>query len=79
MTLDNILDEIRNAEKIVIVTHEMPDGDAVGSSLGMYHAIKSLGKEIKPKLLDWGDLLKMEGPTMQELCDEFHRRYPDEK
>ncbi len=41
--------------------------------------IKSLGKEIKPKLLDWGDLLKMEGPTMQELCDEFHRRYPDEK
>ena len=45
MTLDRILDEIKKAEKIVIVTHEMPDGDAVGSSLGMYHAIKILGKE----------------------------------
>lgn len=29
MTLDNIIEEIDNAKTIVILTHEMPDGDAV--------------------------------------------------
>ena len=29
MTLDEILKEIKKAEKIVILTHESPDGDAV--------------------------------------------------
>lgn len=45
MTLDKILEEIKKAEKIVIVTHENPDGDAVGSSLAMKIALKQLGKE----------------------------------
>lgn len=44
MTLDNILEEIKKAEKIVILTHEYPDGDAMGSALGLYFAIKNLGK-----------------------------------
>lgn len=44
MTLDNILEEIKKAEKIVILTHELPDGDAIGSSLAMMHALNSLGK-----------------------------------
>lgn len=44
MTLDNILEEINKAESIVIVTHENPDGDAVGSSLALYHALKDYGK-----------------------------------
>ncbi|MBR1803252.1 MAG: bifunctional oligoribonuclease/PAP phosphatase NrnA [Clostridia bacterium] len=44
MTLDNILEEINKAEKIVILTHESPDGDAIGSSLAMYHALKAYGK-----------------------------------
>ena len=46
MTLDNILEEIKKAEKIVILTHETPDGDAVGSSLAMKLALKQLGKEV---------------------------------
>ena len=45
MTLDNILEEIKKAESIVLLTHENPDGDAVGSCLGMYLALKQLGKE----------------------------------
>jgi len=44
MTLDNILEEIKKANSIVILTHENPDGDAVGSSLAMYSALKSMGK-----------------------------------
>ena len=52
MTLDNILEEIKKAETIVILTHETPDGDAIGSSLAMKLAVKQLGKEadvIMPK------------------------------
>ena len=45
MTLDKILEEIKKAEKIVILTHEGPDGDAIGSSIAISLAIKSLGKE----------------------------------
>ena len=44
MTLDNILEQINKAEKIVILTHENPDGDAMGSSLAMYQALKNYGK-----------------------------------
>lgn len=44
MTLDNIIEEIKKAETIVILTHEAPDGDAMGSSMAMKHALKSLGK-----------------------------------
>lgn len=45
MTLDSILEEIKKAEKIVVLTHELPDGDAVGSSLAMMLALKSIGKK----------------------------------
>ena len=43
-TLDSILEEIKKAESIVILTHENPDGDAIGSSLALYNALKSMGK-----------------------------------
>lgn len=45
MTLEHILEEIKKAKRIVILTHENPDGDAVGSSLAMYIALKEMGKE----------------------------------
>ena len=43
-TLDNILEQINKAESIVILTHENPDGDAVGTGLALYGALKQLGK-----------------------------------
>lgn len=46
MTLDTILEEIKKAETIVILTHELPDGDAVGSSLAVKFALESLGKNV---------------------------------
>ena len=46
MTLDDILVEINQAEKIVVMAHETPDGDAIGSMLAMYLALKKLGKEV---------------------------------
>ena len=45
MTLDEILKEIQNAESFVILSHESPDGDAIGSSLGMCLALQNMGKK----------------------------------
>ena len=46
MTIDNIKEEIKKSKKIVILTHETPDGDAVGSSLALYLALKKLNKDV---------------------------------
>lgn len=45
MTLDSILEEINKSEKIVLLTHENPDGDAIGSTIALYRALKNMGKE----------------------------------
>lgn len=36
---------IRTADKIAVITHISPDGDAMGSSLGMKHYLLSIGKQ----------------------------------
>ena len=43
-TLDNMLEEIKKAQTIVILTHENPDGDAVGTAIALYNALKNYGK-----------------------------------
>lgn len=45
MTLDEILKEIKKAKTIVILTHESPDGDAVGSSLAMKLMLEELNQK----------------------------------
>lgn len=45
MTLDEILKEIKEAENIVILTHESPDGDAIGSVLAMKLMLEKLNKK----------------------------------
>jgi bifunctional oligoribonuclease and PAP phosphatase NrnA len=37
---------ISSAQKIVITTHKSPDGDAIGSSLGLFHVLLGLGKQV---------------------------------
>ena len=44
MTLDDILEEIKKADTIAILSHENPDGDAVGTGLALYNALKKYGK-----------------------------------
>jgi len=40
-----VLDAVRTGERFVLVTHEHPDGDAVGSLLGMHGVLTALGKD----------------------------------
>jgi phosphoesterase RecJ-like protein len=45
------LEELRSAEKLIVVTHENPDGDALGSLAAMRDILTSLGKDA-PAFID---------------------------
>jgi phosphoesterase RecJ-like protein len=45
-TVGQIAAALQKAQRILIGTHEHPDGDALGSSLAFYHALKSQGKDV---------------------------------
>ena len=40
-----VVDELRRADKLLLVTHENPDVDALGSLLGMHLILEQLGKD----------------------------------
>ncbi|MCI5663183.1 MAG: DHH family phosphoesterase [Mediterranea sp.] len=42
--IDHFIKWFDRAEKMVIVSHISPDGDAIGSSLGLWHFLESQGK-----------------------------------
>jgi len=44
-TRQRIIDEVNGADKFVLVTHENPDGDALGSLVGMHQVLLALGKD----------------------------------
>lgn len=51
---------LKQAKKIIITTHQKPDGDAMGAALGLYHFLHKLGHEVKvisptnwASFLDW--------------------------
>lgn len=44
--LEQIKEKVNEANNILILTHENPDGDAIGSSLGFMHALKKLEKQV---------------------------------
>ncbi|WP_072994302.1 DHH family phosphoesterase [Pseudozobellia thermophila] len=63
-------------QKIVIVPHKNPDGDAIGSTLGLWHYLKKMGQDAVvvvpndyPKFLKWmpgsGDILNFERENAQ--------------
>jgi bifunctional oligoribonuclease and PAP phosphatase NrnA len=43
--LEQVADELRAADKLLLTTHENPDGDALGSLLGMHLVLAQLGKD----------------------------------
>lgn len=44
--MNSVIDIIKSNDNFVILTHANPDGDAIGSSLGMYHILKKLNKNV---------------------------------
>lgn len=43
--LDAVVEELRLADKLLLTTHENPDGDALGSLIGMHGVLAQLGKD----------------------------------
>ncbi len=46
MKIDKVVDAIAHSEKILLLTHEHPDGDALGSMLGFSIALEKIGKQV---------------------------------
>ena len=42
---DRVLQELRTAQRLIVVAHEHPDGDALGSLIGMQGVLTALGKD----------------------------------
>ena len=52
--IDHFAKWMERADKIVIVAHVGPDGDAIGSSLGLWHFLNTQDKDVNiiiPKYL----------------------------
>ena len=66
-------------KKIAIIPHKNPDGDAIGSSLGLYHYLKLMGHDTRvvapndyPRFLKW-----MPGSDSILLWDKQHKQAGD--
>lgn len=67
---------VEKGEKFVVVTHISPDGDALGSSLGLYHFLTACGKDCVsvvvpnefPSFYKWM-------PGVKDIV--IHEKYPD--
>lgn len=44
--MNNILDVIKKSNHILILTHENPDGDAIGSAIATYYFLSGIGKDV---------------------------------
>ena len=56
--ITNFYPQLANPQKIVITTHQKPDGDAMGSSLGLYHVLMQLGHSVSViSPTNWADFL----------------------
>jgi bifunctional oligoribonuclease and PAP phosphatase NrnA len=73
--LARVADALRGHERFLLVTHENPDGDAIGSILGLGSALTALGKDVVMYLGGETD-----APTEYAFLpiDEIRRTLPDD-
>jgi bifunctional oligoribonuclease and PAP phosphatase NrnA len=50
--LSQVALDIQNAQSIVLTTHKQCDGDGLGALLGVYHALKSINKNVRALNVD---------------------------
>jgi phosphoesterase RecJ-like protein len=44
--IQQIVEQIENNQRFLVVSHENPDGDAIGSTLGLASALRKMGKQV---------------------------------
>lgn len=56
--ISNLYTELNNPKKVVVTMHQKPDGDAMGSALGIFHFLKDLGHTVQViSPTNWADFL----------------------
>ena len=65
---------LKSAQKLVIVSHVSPDGDTLGSSLALMHALRMFGKEV---IMNVDDDISTVYSFLPGI-DEYRRFAPDE-
>ena len=71
-----IFNAVQSAQSIVITSHRSPDGDSIGSSMGLYHVLKKWGKDVHvvhpdpaPGFLHWvpdsDKIIHFDGQTIE--------------
>ena len=69
-----INDLINNSESILLLTHESPDGDAIGSVLSFYHYLISINKSVDMVILDVPKVFDFL-PSIDKIVDNVDRVY----
>lgn len=73
ITPKEIIQSIKDSQNIIITTHTNPDGDALGSLLGLYHLIKNNFKKKAKLMIDSSipeNLMFMKGSNLVERYDD---------
>src|SRR6476619_2819959 len=73
--LQAVVDALREHERFLTVTHENPDGDALGSMLGATLALRSLGKDVAMFL---AGATPLPGEYSFLALDDLRRAVPDD-
>ena len=50
--MNSIMDTIKESSSILLLTHENPDGDAVGSVMALYHVLSDMDKDVDFIIID---------------------------
>jgi phosphoesterase RecJ-like protein len=67
------------ADKVVIISHAMPDGDAVGASLGLYHFMETQDKTVNVIMPNtFPDFLKWMSGSKDILTYDRHKESADQ-
>ena len=77
--IEQFFPELSKPFKGIITCHQKPDGDAMGSSLALYHFLKSMGHDVKviaptnwAPFLDWM-------PDVNEVIEELRKKVNKKK
>src|SRR5688572_16287938 len=74
--INEIYPLLKDPKNIVITTHQKPDGDAMGSSLGLYHFLLQFGHRVTViSPTNWADFLDWM-PDSKKVLD-YERQTPD--
>lgn len=71
---NKIFELINNSNSILILTHENPDGDAVGSALAIYNFLSSINKSVDMLILDVPNTFNFL-PSINKVVDKSNKIY----